>query len=426
MSLPRSSSNSDQQQQDMRGHHRQPLPRRASSPQPTKSPGLSLFPNTPSRPYGKNGPPSPPQQSRVHRRSNTSPAVPSPSFPSFPSFPPRPDYEAQATLLVSSSLKSKDHISSQMRQPGKDTPKTPVHISATHQRIEQASTHERHRKTSDESVGKVEGSSIVAPLQSMSKTGDSARQVVHSPPEPAASHSPQDSRLYQSRGYSVSVTAMNTTTATPTSRSASARKNSPLRSPPPTSLFRSATITTGTVSQKSRIHSAALNSNPVSVLRYDENEAENIDDEEREAKLRTAADVSIARQISVSREQTRLIIPMRSPSSNRANSPNALTIGQVASPLGNVAAGIEKSAVGRPGNRRADAKKTTKERLAAPVVKPSTPTLVIVGGDSTEEVWGGVTALNETHTGEARLRTLAERRHRKSERVIVESISISD
>ena len=158
-----------------------------------------------------------------------------------------------------------------------------------------------------------------------------------------------------------------------------------------------------------------------------ENAAENKDDEEeREKKLRTAADISIARQISVSREQSRLIIPIRSPGSKRANSPNALTIGQSASPLSAMAAGIDHSVGGRSGNRREDARRAIKERLAAPAAKPSTPTLVVVGDDSTQETWGGTTTANDRDSAEGKSRTFAEHRHRKSERVIVESIGTSD
>jgi hypothetical protein len=88
-----------------------------------------------------------------------------------------------------------------------------------------------------------------------------------------------------------------------------------------------------------------------------------------------------------------------------------------------VAAGIEQSAAGRAGSRKENARKITKERLAAPAAKPNTPTLVVVGGDATEEAWEGATKANDTNEGERRVRTFAEHRHRKSERVIVENIS---
>lgn len=157
------------------------------------------------------------------------------------------------------------------------------------------------------------------------------------------------------------------------------------------------------------------------------NAAENkAEDEEREKKLRTAADISIARQISVSREQSRLIIPMRNPGSNRAYSPSALTIGQSASPLGVVAAGIDHSDGRRSGNRKEEARKAIKERLATPAAKQNTPTLVVVGGDTTQDAWGGATTANGRDAGEGKLRMFAEHRHTKSERAIVESISTSD
>lgn len=414
---------------DLRGSYRRPLPRRASSPQPAKSPAFSLFPNGPSRLHTKHGPPSPvPQQPIIHRRSNTSPAVPSPSFPSYNS---RPDYDTQAALLtpapqhVSASPKLKDHISSQMRQPAREVSKSPSNISTKQLSIEQPSPHERSRQLSDLSVAKTDGSHIVEPMQSKPKAKEQVRQIISSPRDSDAPDSIPGPQFARSRGYSASVTASNPST-TAAVRSASARKNAPMHSPPPTSLFRSHT-TSATGSQQIRTPNAALSSHPVSNSMTTENAAENKDDEEeREKKLRTAADISIARQISVSREQSRLIIPIRSPGSKRANSPNALTIGQSASPLSAMAAGIDHSVGGRSGNRREDARRAIKERLAAPAAKPSTPTLVVVGDDSTQETWGGTTTANDRGSAEGESRTFAEHRHRKSERVIVESIGMPD
>lgn len=68
-------------------------PRRATSPQPTRSPAFSLFPNTPSRDMRTGRTPSP--NGRLVR-SNTSPAALSPSRPSFA---PGPDNEIHATLM---------------------------------------------------------------------------------------------------------------------------------------------------------------------------------------------------------------------------------------------------------------------------------------------------------------------------------------
>ena len=432
--LPKATSNCDKQEHVPRDH-RHPLPRRASSPQPAKSPAFSLFPNAPARLYAKPGPPSPPPQHALfHRRSNTSPAVPSPSFPSFPSgaaHETRPTLWAPTPQHVTPSPKLKDHISSQMKLPARETSKAskvPSNISTKQQWPERTVSHEKHRQTSDGSVVRVENDHRTEPWQSKPKPKELVRQIMTSPRESGAHSIPgsQSSQSPRTRSYSVSITASSTST-TATSRSASTRQNTPIHSPPPSSLFRSLTTTAAPGTRQGRAHNAALSSHPVSGPTNGESEAGSKDDdeEEREKKIRTAADISIARQISVSREQTRLIIPMRSPSSKRDNSPNALTIGQVASPLGAVAAGIEHSAAARVANRTEEIRKITKERLAAPAAKPNTPTLVVVGDDSTEDNWGGATA-NGPGGEQSRARGFTEHRHRKSERVILESISTSD
>lgn len=122
-----------------------------------------------------------------------------------------------------------------------------------------------------------------------------------------------------------------------------------------------------------------------------------------------------------------MIIPIRSPSTNRANTPNAVTIGQKASPLRTMVTEIEKSAAGISGSRKEDARtKTTTTRFAAPAAKPNTPTLVVVGGDSTQEAWEGATAINGVFVGQAKMRSFAEHRYRKSEKIVIENINTSN
>jgi hypothetical protein len=186
-----------------------------------------------------------------------------------------------------------------------------------------------------------------------------------------------------------------------------------MNSPPPTSLFRSHATPSGTNPHAWRSPNATLDSYPVAGRKASGSDAANRDNEQREKDLRTAADLSIARQISVSRKQTELIIPIRTPGTKRANSPSALTIGQAVSPLGIVAAGIEQPTAGKPGSQRDDVRRIAKERLAAPAAKLNTPTLVVVDSGSTEKAWGGG----------VKARRFVEHRHRNSERVIVESIT---
>jgi hypothetical protein len=424
-------SNGDQQNLELVENPRQRLPRRATSPQPTKSPAFSLFPSTPSQQHGNHVPPSSPaQQLHVHRRANTSPAVPSPSYPSFA---PRQDDETHATLLapatrhISPSHKLKEHISSQMKQPVKDSSKIPTVISPKPQRPERVSSLERSHHATDMVGGRVEDSYNSAPFQIMVKPRESTRQIAPSSSDSVVRPSGTGSAASRSAGYSVSISASGTSTI-PAPRSSSTRRNSPMHSPPPTSLFRSHTTSSATRPHPLNTPSAPLGSNPVTGQKINGSEIVDKDIDEREKDLRTAAEISIARQISVSRQQTQLLIPIRSPSSKRVNSPSVLNIGQVASPLGVVAAGIEQSVTGRSGSQKKDAKRTAGERLAAPAAKSSTPTLVVVGGDTTESSWGGaivpnIPELDGTSGGEVKVRAVAEHRHRKSERVIVENIS---
>jgi hypothetical protein len=292
--------------------------------------------------------------------------------------------------------------------------------------MERPFPHEISRQLSDASMVMIDDGYAVESMQIKPKPREQSRQIISTARDHDTQESLSGAQSYRPRGYSVSVTAINASSAA-ASRSASTGKNAPMHSPPPTSLFRSHTTTSATGAHQTRIPNAALSSHPVSKPMASENAAEYMDeDAEREKKLRTAADISIARQISVSREQSRLIIPIRSPGSKRANSPNALTIGQSTSPLGVMAAGIDHSVGERSGKRKEDTRKVIKERLAAPTAKPNTPTLVVVSGDPTQEIWGGVASVNGRDAGEGMSRTFAEHRHRKSERVIVESISTSD
>ena len=189
------------------------------------------------------------------------------------------------------------------------------------------------------------------------------------------------------------------------------------------------------------------------------------DANDHEARLETAADVSIARQISVSRQQRQLLIPIKassSPSSSSSpsitprhnqNFPLPLNVNRVASPLGAVASVARAEAPidghGRPVAERKASKRSEggasqnkRPNLVAASVKPSTPTLVVVGGEERGQVWGGrvIDGPGRAVSGasrEIRIGLTVEDgvglgeapRHahpyRKSERVVVERISVA-
>jgi hypothetical protein len=135
----------------------------------------------------------------------------------------------------------------------------------------------------------------------------------------------------------------------------------------------------------------------------------------------------------------------------------AISMGRVASPLGAVAVAAqqERERAGSPlGDRVVIKEKKERNERLVEGVKPSTPTLVVVGGGfgEKEKGWGGATAKNnpiglaehrmrknsgnghghrqeiriglqvEVGHGQGRENDLA---HRKSERVVVERISVA-
>lgn len=123
--------------------------------------------------------------------------------------------------------------------------------------------------------------------------------------------------------------------------------------------------------------------------------------------LKNAIDVSIARQISISRQQRQLLVPIktnfRTPSSGptkKVVGANGLitSVGKTTSPL---------SAVAGKGNEKTGG--LGGERLIQGV-KPSTPTLVVVGEGGRE--WEGAVATDNS-IGMAKL-GLAERRRERS------------
>ncbi|PBP28570.1 hypothetical protein BUE80_DR000603 [Diplocarpon rosae] len=148
--------------------------------------------------------------------------------------------------------------------------------------------------------------------------------------------------------------------------------------------------------------------------------------DEDEARLETAADVSIARQISVSRRQRQLLVPIKtsvrargqqnpgggarglSPEERAGAGPGVptadagagpISVGPVSSPLGAIATAskeeIERfSPPAEKGELRASAVSPNTERLVQGFARPRTPTLVVVGrgADERERAWAGATA----------------------------------
>jgi hypothetical protein len=248
---------------------------------------------------------------------------------------------------------------------------------------------------------------------------------------------------------------------------------------PRTERSRSAT-TTAPPSTSSRLRSATISS-ASQISSRSPNTPTSFADEDEELRLKNAADFPIARQISVSRQQHQLLVPIKSALKQPKNSNlkiersavqnfpvpasgiGAIGTGRVASPLGAVAvaAQAEKERAESPHTDRGERervprdKKTMERERLVEGVKPVTPTLVVVGGsqDEKEELWQGATQQHQTaknsrvrlaerrrgnrnghlhlsNTGEIKVGLTVEAaqpelQHRKSERVVVERISVT-
>lgn len=268
-----------------------------------------------------------------------------------------------------------------------------------------------------------------------------------------------------------------------TSTSASSIMTSPsVASPQPSKTIlappkgRSRAATTGAPPNTGRMRSATTSS-ASQIPRRSPNHQTVYADEDEELRLKTAADVSIARQISVSRSQRQLLVPIKSALKQPKN-PNlnieqrnfpvpvsgigAIGVARVASPLGAVAVAAQEerersaSPLADRGERgRIPREKKPAERLVDGV-KPITPTLVVVGNsrDEKEKLWQGATQqqhvvndrpglaerrrgngnghghLNLSNTGEIKVGLAIEAaqakelQNRKSERVVVERVSV--
>lgn len=293
-------------------------------------------------------------------------------------------------------------------------------------------------------------------------------QMVNAHVAPPASTSSSVSGSTTDSDHSVSTTSTSKSSVSASSAphsGSSTHKAIIISSPPPPKTRQRSATTTGMRQRRnpSEVSNASITSSNFSTIGSIAHEDEN------EARLKTAADVSIARQISVSRQQRQLLIPIKTKTSSNTslnkkynqNFPSPINgnlgVNRVASPLGAVATAVaeERDREGRGKDRAGSPlveRKDRGEKIERLVegIKPNTPTLVVVPGPDKNEMvkaWGGATAVHSTPVG------LAERRRgsgnamgeikvglavnvgrgaaahghaqRKSERVIVERVSIA-
>jgi hypothetical protein len=294
-------------------------------------------------------------------------------------------------------------------------------------------------------------------------------QMVNAHVAPPASTSSSVSGSTADSDHSASTSSTSTSSVSASSaphNSSSTHKAIIISSPPPPKARQRSATTTATRQRRnpSEVSNASIASSNFSTTGSGAHE-----EDENEARLKTAADVSIARQISVSRQQRQLLIPIKTktPSNTSLNkkynqnfpSPinGALGVNRVASPLGAVATAVAeerdregkgKDRAGSPLVERKDRGEKIERLIEG--IKPNTPTLVLVPGPDKNEMakaWGGATAVHSTPVGLAERRrgsgnTMGEIKvglavnvgrgaaahghaQRKSERVIVERVSFA-
>ena len=172
-------------------------------------------------------------------------------------------------------------------------------------------------------------------------------------------------------------------------------------------------------------------------------------DGDREERLKSAADISIARQISVSRQQTQLLIPIKKANSTSPKPNSQTPIKQSVSVATTRSAQRSNSNPNMTSPMSMNLSRSPLQIVSDPespvtgtpfvrprmvTVKPSTPTLVVMGNDGEEcaKLWGGQTASNspaflrkesgEIHIGLMAGSPVGVGGNRKSERVVLERV----
>ncbi|KAH8889835.1 hypothetical protein GQ53DRAFT_651583 [Thozetella sp. PMI_491] len=305
--------------------------RRATSPQPTKSPaGFTLFPSTPGReappPRLMPGPTVTPRRLSPRSRSNTSPALlPSPSKPNFPVSAP-PKKEKKTVKIVSPRTMDEQNRAANVER-------------LREQQAQQAQQARQQTQTQ---------TTIVVQDKGFHFGPDESGLILDSP------QSMDEEDVIHSRATKPAILEPQWQIISPPSSSASsvATKRSPS----------SASSVQTTVTRPSL--------------------------DEGEAALQAAVEISIARQISVSRQQRQLLVPLQTNVAQFGTRSGSAAMARAADRSPNSAASASRSPINKLGRN---------ERVAE--TKFSTPTLVVP---------------RETLENQ-----LAQ--HRKSERVVLES-----
>jgi len=437
--------------------------------------------------------PSPSPYRANLQRSNTSPAMLSPARPSFA---PGPGNDAHAQILAATTeVAAREDAEKRMRraevripnlrrrepmpEPEAEPVKQQVNEPERYEIMDSPtivspnpkwSTEESHLTLDSptEEEGVMEEAYDPTPLPMKPVLPEPNWQMI----TPAHSHVATSSTSGSTTSRSDHSTSTSASSIMTSPSVASPQPSKTILSPP---SGRPRAATTGAPPNAGRMRSATTSSTS-QIPRRSPNHQTTYTDEDEELRLKTAADVSIARQISVSRSQRQLLVPIKSAlkqpknlnlTIEQRNLPvsasgiDAIGVGRVASPLGAVAVAAQEERE-RAGSPFADRERGRMAREKKPAerlvdgVKPATPTLVVVGNslDQKEKLWQGATQqqhlahstplepaerrrgndkghLHLSNTGEIKVGLAVEAaqakelQNRKSERVVVERISVA-
>ncbi|AEO66936.1 uncharacterized protein THITE_2115520 [Thermothielavioides terrestris NRRL 8126] len=309
-------------------------PRRATSPQPGKSPAFSLFPQTPTRQSGVEAVSTslaPPPRGLT--RSNTSPAyLPSPARATFEAGqqPSAPEHLARkerktVTIVSPRTMDERDRAAKveKLREQQQQQQRQQAHQQhplRSHPQPAMASTTATFHFDPDESALILDSpESISSPFSSPASSGyDSASSPQRAKPGPAVIPSlrptiPEPEWQILTPPSSTSSagsasTASNASTATTTTTTTAASTTS--ATTPAAKRSRSATVSASTSTSTSASASGSVRASRPST--DDDSTAAaalpRVSVDEQDAALKAAVESSIARQISISRQQRQLLM----------------------------------------------------------------------------------------------------------------------
>ncbi|KAH6631747.1 hypothetical protein F5144DRAFT_602533 [Chaetomium tenue] len=289
-------------------------PRRATSPQPMKSPAFSLFPQTPNRQSGSiaaTGIGMASQTSlappRGLTRSNTSPAyLPSPSRASFeppPQGSPEQSRKERKTVTIVSPRAMDERNRAAQVEKLREQQARQAHQARLHPETAALSTTTFHFHPNESSLI-LDSPQSATSSSSSSSQDDPEHATKTTTTTPHHRHPALKPTLHEPQWEIITPPSSTTSSAAPPS--SSSLTTTPLKTQHPPHSRRtpsaSSTTTTSTSTSRPSLDTTASIPGRVSV-------------DEADAALKAAVEISIARQISISRQQRRLLRPFGASSS---------------------------------------------------------------------------------------------------------------